>query len=158
MPDVKPLDPDEESVWRDLARFFVIAPRLLDDDLQRKAGLSLSEYTVLMNLSEAPGSRLRITELANRAYLSGSRMTRLVDQLISHGLVEKGRSPDDGRGTDVTLTDRGQRVLVDAYPTHLVSVRERIMNHVDRKSLPAFGIAMAAIVQSFVTDSSRNQV
>lgn len=153
VPKVKPLDPEEERLWRDLARFFVLAPRLLDDDLQRNAGLSLSEYSVLMNLSESPGARLRITELANRAYLSGSRMTRLVDQLSSQGLVEKCRSAVDGRGTDVILTERGLRTLVAAYPTHLGSVRERIMKHVDRDSLPAFGNAMAAITRSLASDA-----
>jgi DNA-binding MarR family transcriptional regulator len=154
---VRPLNKDEELVWRDLARFFVVAPRLLDEDLQRNAGLSLSEYTVLMNLSEVPGSRLRITELANRAYLSGSRMTRLVDKMISEGLVEKCRSAGDGRGVEVTLTDRGLDRLAQAYPAHLLSVRERIMNHVDRKALQGFGFAMRSIVQSFASDGPDEQ-
>ena len=63
MPDqpLRPLDPLEEAVWRDLAKFFLIAPRLLDEDLQRGADISLSEYTTLMSLSEAPDHRLRIT-------------------------------------------------------------------------------------------------
>jgi DNA-binding MarR family transcriptional regulator len=152
VPNLKALDSDEEFVWRNLARFFVVAPQLLDEDLRRNAGLSLSEYTVLMNLSEAPGSRLRITELANRAYLSGSRMTRLVDTLISEGLVEKCRSADDGRGTDVTLSDRGRRRLVDAYPAHLRSVRERIMNHLERDALNGLGTAIGSIVGSFDSD------
>jgi hypothetical protein len=45
----------------------VIAPRLLDEDLQRGGNISLSEYTVLMNLSEAPTGRLSVSELADRA-------------------------------------------------------------------------------------------
>lgn len=146
---MKPLDVDEEPVWRDLARFFVVAPRLLDDDLQRGAGLSLSEYTVLMNLSEAPDSRLRISELAGRAYLSGSRMTRLVDQLASNGYVEKSRSSADRRGIDVTLTECGSYRLSSAYPTHLASVRRRIMDQIDRAALGDFGRAIAAVVESF---------
>ena len=97
-----PLDAIEEQAWRSLARFFVVAPRLLDEDLQRGAHISLSAYTVLLHLSEAPERALRITELANRAYLSGSRTTRLVDELIADGLVAKERNAEDGRGFDVS--------------------------------------------------------
>ena len=99
-----------------LARFFVVAPRLLDEDLQRSAHMSLSAYTILLHLSEAPGRALRITELANRAYLSGSRTTRLVDESITDQLVTKERNAADGRGFDVTLTDEGLAALERAYP------------------------------------------
>ena len=68
--------------------------------------MSLSAYSILMQLSEAPGRTLRITELAGRAYLSGSRTTRLVDELIADRLVTKERNASDARGFDVTLTGR----------------------------------------------------
>jgi len=105
--ELTPLDAIEEPTWRALARFFVAAPRLLDEDLQRGAHISLSAYTILLHLSEAPGWALRITELASRAYLSGSRTTRLVDELIADQLVTKQRNAADGRGFDVTLTEKG---------------------------------------------------
>jgi DNA-binding MarR family transcriptional regulator len=143
-----PLDAVEEPTWRALARFFVVAPRLLDEDLQRGAHMSLSAYTVLLHLSEAPGRALRITELANRAYLSGSRTTRLVDELIADGLVAKERNAEDGRGFDVTLTEEGLAALQRAYPVHLRSVRARVLNHVDRSTLPCFAKAVSAIAES----------
>jgi DNA-binding MarR family transcriptional regulator len=143
-----PLDAVEEPAWRALARFFVVAPRLLDDDLQRGAHISLSAYTILLHLSEAPGRALRMTELANRAYLSGSRTTRLVDELIADGLVAKERNAADGRGFDVTLTDEGLTALQRAYPVHLRSVRARVLDHVDRSTLPCFAKAMCAIADS----------
>jgi DNA-binding MarR family transcriptional regulator len=143
-----PLDAVEEPTWRALARFFVVAPRLLDEDLQRGAHMSLSAYTVLLHLSEAPGQALRMTELANRAYLSGSRTTRLVDELIADGLVAKARNAADGRGFDVTLTEEGLAALQRAYPVHLRSVRARVLNHVDRSTLPCFAKAVSAIAES----------
>jgi DNA-binding MarR family transcriptional regulator len=143
-----PLDAVEELTWRALARFFVVAPRLLDEDLQRGAHMSLSAYTVLLHLSEAAGRALRITELANRAYLSGSRTTRLVDELIADGLVAKERNAEDGRGFDVTLTEDGLAALQRAYPVHLRSVRARVLNHVDRSTLPCFAKAVSAIAES----------
>lgn len=146
--ELSPLDAVEESAWRALARFFVAAPRLLDDDLQRGAHMSLSAYTILLHLSEAPGRALRITELANRAYLSGSRTTRLVDELIADQLVSKQRNAADGRGFDVTLTEEGLAALQRAYPVHLRSVRTRVLDHVDRSTLPCFSSAVIAIAES----------
>jgi DNA-binding MarR family transcriptional regulator len=143
-----PLDALEEPTWRALARFFVVAPRLLDEDLQRGAHMSLSAYTILLHLSEAPGRALRMTELANRAYLSGSRTTRLADELIADGLVAKERNAADGRGFDVTLTDEGLAALQRAYPVHLRSVRARVLDHVDRSTLPSFAKAVSAIAES----------
>ena len=143
-----PLDAVEEPTWRALARFFVVAPRLLDEDLQRGAHMSLSAYTILLHLSEAPGRTLRMTELANRAYLSGSRTTRLVDELIADRLAAKERNAADGRGFDVTLTEEGLAALQRAYPVHLRSVRARVLDHVDRSTLPCFAKAVSAIAES----------
>src|SRR6266702_287250 len=146
--ELKPLDALEEQAWRALARFFVVAPRLLDEDLQRCAHMSLSAYSILMQLSEAPGRTLRITELAGRAYLSGSRTTRLVDELIADRLVTKERNASDARGFDVTLTEEGLAALQRAYPVHLRSVRTRVLDHVDRTTLPCFSRAVIAIAES----------
>jgi DNA-binding MarR family transcriptional regulator len=146
--DLTPLDATEEAAWRALARFFVAAPRLLDDDLQRGAHISLSAYTVLLHLSEAPGWELRMTELANRAYLSGSRTTRLVDELMADRLVSKERNAADGRGFDVSLTQEGMAVLQRAYPVHLRSVRARVLDHIDGSTLPCFARAITAIAAS----------
>ena len=115
---------------------------------QRGAHISLSAYSILLHLSEAPGHALRMTELANRAYLSGSRTTRLVDELIADQLVTKQRNAADGRGFDVTLTDEGLATLQQAYPVHLRSVRTRVLDHVDRSTLPCFSRAVIAIAES----------
>jgi DNA-binding MarR family transcriptional regulator len=111
--------------------------------------MSLSVYTILMQLSEAPGRTLRMTDLASRAYLSGSRTTRLLDELIADQLVTKERSPVDGRSFYATLTDKGLDALTQAYPVHLRSVRARVLDHVDKSTLPCFASAVIAIAESF---------
>jgi DNA-binding MarR family transcriptional regulator len=146
--NLQPLDSIEEAAWRDLARFFVVAPRLLDEDLQRGTNLTLSAYSTLAHLSEAPDRVLRITELAGRAYLSGSRTTRLVDELATGGLVAKRRCPDDARGVEVVLTTQGLERLQRAYPVHLRSVRERVLDHISRSTLPTFADTMRAIAKA----------
>ena len=142
----RPLRGREERVWRDVARVLAVAPRLLDEDLQRGANISLSEYAVLLHLSEAETGQLRVLELADLADLSGSHMTRIIGDLAKGGFVVKTRNPEDGRGIDVQITKPGLKRLRDAYPTHLASVRSRIMNHVDPKDLSCFGDVLASIV------------
>jgi len=143
----EPLKAREERVWRDVARFLSVAPRLLDEDLQRGADISLSEYAALLHLSEAEAGHLRVRELADLAELSGSHMTRVVDALTRARLVTKSRNPEDGRGIDVQITKAGLKRLRDAYPIHLASVRSRIMNQVEPRQLSCFGDVMAAIVK-----------
>ena len=98
MATVQPLSPAEEALWRATMRILKVLPRHLDTDLIRGAGLTASEYTTLMSLSEAPDRELRMSDLANATGLSASRTTRLVDDLQSRGLVTKVASSSDARG------------------------------------------------------------
>lgn len=134
-------------MWRDVARLLTVAPRLLDEDLQRGANISLSEYAVLLHLSEAETGQLRVRELADLADLSGSHMTRIIGDLARGGFVVKNRNAEDGRGIDVQITEAGLSRLRDAYPVHLASVRSRIMNQIEPKALSSFGEVMTAIVR-----------
>jgi DNA-binding MarR family transcriptional regulator len=137
-----PLDPSEELLWRALLRIAVTLPRLLDEDLVHATGVSLSEYVILMNLSEAPDRELRLTDLANAAALSLSRVSRLVDDLRSRGLVTKRRATGDTRSAIAALTPAGFQRLVRTYPDHLRSSRRRVMDHID----PALKAQTAAVL------------
>ena len=129
MPELVPLSPDEEVLWRAMMRILATLPRALDYDLLHSAGLALHEYAVLLNLSEAEDREMRMTELAAAVGLSPSRITRLVDDLKVRGLVTKLRSASDGRGNVARLTDKGFSRLEAAYPDHLASVRSRVLDH-----------------------------
>lgn len=119
-------------MWRALARLLILLPRALDADLQDAARLSLGEYAVLMNLSEAPNRQLRITELAIRVGLSPSRISRMMDNCAAQGLITKTRVADDARGSLAALTDAGLARLRAAYPAHLASVRDRVIDHLGK--------------------------
>ena len=111
MSKVRPLSPAEETLWRATMRIVKVLPRHLDTDLVRGAGLTASEYTTIMNLSEAPNRELRMNDLASATGLSASRTTRLVDDLQSRGFVTKVASSSDGRGNVARLTPRGMAKL-----------------------------------------------
>jgi DNA-binding MarR family transcriptional regulator len=157
-----PLSEDEELLWRALLRVVVALPKALDEDLVRATGVSLTEYTVLMNLSEAADQELRLADLAAAVGLSVSRISRLVEDLRARDYVSKRRCAADGRGAIATLTPQGLRRLQSAYPEHLASARRRVVNHFAANDRPAardllVGIAAqltSALGSAVVVDTS----
>ncbi|MET7396930.1 MarR family winged helix-turn-helix transcriptional regulator [Dactylosporangium sp. NPDC005572] len=125
----RPLTPDEDALVRALPRLMYALPRAIDADLMREQRLSLSEWTALMRLSEAPGLRLRMGELAAACELSLSGMTRIVGRLEEQGAVERVRAADDARGWTAVLTDAGRARLDRAWPSNLASVRRHLLDH-----------------------------
>jgi DNA-binding MarR family transcriptional regulator len=146
MAPIEPLSPTEDALWRALMRIVKALPRNLDADLVGGAGLTASEYSTIMHLSEAPNRELRMSELANAAGVSASRTTRLVDELQSRSLVRKVASSTDARGNIAKLTPRGMAKLKEAWPVHLESVRTQFLDHLDPASIPVLAreLSMAA--------------
>jgi DNA-binding MarR family transcriptional regulator len=145
MATTEPLSPTEEELWRAVMRIVRVMPRSLDDDLIRGAGLTASEYTTIMNLSEAPNRELRMADLANATGLSASRTTRLVDDLQSRGLVTKTASSSDARGNIARLTSRGMTKLKSAWPVHVASVRRRFLDCIDASAVEGVASALVAV-------------
>ncbi len=130
---------------RAFARASLVVPRALEADLLRDQSMTLNEYFTLAHLSESPGRRLRMSDLAGAANLSLSGMTRIVDALAALDLVQRERSADDGRGWHAVLTDSGLERLRQAWPTHLASVRRNMFDHVGTADLPGFTAALQRI-------------
>jgi DNA-binding MarR family transcriptional regulator len=145
MAKVEALSAQEDAFWRALIRIVLSLPRRLDNDLAKTVGITSNEYVALMCLSEAPKRELRMTDLANAAALSASRMTRLVDDLQSRGLVTKRASSEDGRGNVAKLSPAGLGKLKKAWPAHLASVRGRVFDHVDPAALNEASRALSQI-------------
>ncbi|MFD7440915.1 MarR family winged helix-turn-helix transcriptional regulator [Streptomyces sp. NPDC059909] len=147
MSDADPLNVDEERFWRALMRVIIALPRSLDEDLLRSTGLSLTDYIVLVNLSEAENQELRMMDLAAACALSASRITRIVETLQARGQVVKRRHEGDGRGLVASLTPEGLKRLRAAYPVHLASARKRVVDQLDGRSLPALVRQFEAVVK-----------
>lgn len=138
---VVPLSEDERAFWLAFHRANLVVPRALDADLLANQGISLSEYVVLMRLSEAPERSMRMSYLAASADLSLSGMTRLVARLGADGLVDRVRTDIDGRGACAVLTDAGFDRLTGAYPDHLASVRRAVLDHLSGFNLKELAAA-----------------
>ncbi len=140
-----PLTSEEEAVWRPLARIVTVLPRALDDQFVNETGISLTDYTVLVSLSEAPSGRLRLTDLANVAALSLSRISRVVESLVRRGLVKKVKCPTDRRAAHAELTGLGREKLATAYPGHLERVRTFLFDHLSSDEVRAAGPILARL-------------
>src|SRR4051794_38597696 len=105
------------EAWGSLLRAHATLMRRLDRDLEQATGLALADFDVLAQLAKAHGE-LRITELADRALISRSGMSRRVARLVDEGLVRRDRASTDARGVVVTLTKEGIARLSETAPVH----------------------------------------
>ena len=132
------LEPDEDRAWNALLKMQQFSLRALDAALQGRAGLSVTEFDVLITLYNAPGARLGMTALAQRVLLSPSGLTHLVTRLERSGLVERVVDPEDGRKFFAVLTEGGDERLRAARPVHNEVLRRTLLSHMapgDRRTL-----------------------
>ncbi len=122
------------QAWRSLLRAHATLMRQLDTDLEKKTGLALADFDVLAQLALA-GGELRMTDLAARALISRSGMTRRVARLVDEGLVRRSDTDADGRGVVVVLTDAGVARLTEAAPVHLRGVSDLFVARLNQREL-----------------------
>ena len=133
------------EAWTRFLRAHSALTRELEPQLAGGHGLTLSDFDVLVQLSQAPGRRLRPVELARSVLLTRSGVTRLVQGLERAGLVERIPSPDDRRSSLVHITEAGRDVLRRASRTHLAGVRERFADRFEEHELRTLSDLLARL-------------
>ncbi len=135
----------EFEAWGGLLRTHAALVRALDHEMQAEHGISLTQYEVLLLLTRSDNCALRMNELADGALLSLSGLSRLVDRLVSLGLVERRQCPTDRRGAFAVITPAGRRRFAAARPTHLDGVRRRLIDPLPPESVAALAAAWATL-------------
>jgi DNA-binding MarR family transcriptional regulator len=120
----------ELAAWRGMLEVHARVTRQLDAQMHAEHGLSITEYEVLMFLADAPGHRMRMSEIAEGVLLSRSGCTRLVDRLVELGHVTRSAATTDGRGLYAELTDAGLTKIEAARRTHREGIRRFFLEHV----------------------------
>lgn len=139
------LDEDQQQAWRAYNRGTARLTERLDRDLHERHGLSIADYEVLVILSEAEDRTMRMTELADSALFSKSRLSHAIARLERAELVRRENCPDDKRGIFAVLTDAGYRRLTEAAPTHVAGVREYLVDAVSAAELQTIGRAFGEV-------------
>jgi DNA-binding MarR family transcriptional regulator len=119
---------------------------LLDQTLQAEVGMPLSWYDVLLELNAAPERRLRMTDLGERVVLSRTRVSRLVDEIATAGLVVREQNPQDGRSAYATLTAEGLKRYRKAAPTYLAAIEQHFSSRLDDDQLRTISKALQQVL------------
>jgi DNA-binding MarR family transcriptional regulator len=117
------LDDDEQHAWRAFVRMQKRLDAELNRQLQATANLSLADYDVLVQLTEAPEGRLRPYQLQKTLDWEQSRLSHHLGRMQRRDLVRREECDSDGRGAYVVLTDAGRQAITDAAPDHVETVR-----------------------------------
>jgi DNA-binding MarR family transcriptional regulator len=133
------------DAWGSLLRAHATLLRQLETDLERETGLALADFDVLAQLAHAGGD-LRMTELAARALISRSGMTRRVARLVDEGLVRRANADTDARGIVVSLTDAGVARLTETAPVHVRGISELFVARLDDEELAVLERALDKVV------------
>jgi DNA-binding MarR family transcriptional regulator len=139
--------PDKRGLeaWRSLLMAHATLMRRLEIDLEQATGLALADFDVLAQLASAGGD-LRMTDLAARALISRSGMTRRVGRLVDEGLVRRANADADARAVVVALTDAGIARLAETAPVHLRGVSDLFVSQLSDRELASLEKALDKVI------------
>ena len=140
------LDETEQAAWRAWLEVMRLLPNHLEDRLHERHGLTLTDYQVLVEVSESAEHRLRMTELSHRTQLSKSRLSHQIGRMEAEGFVRRVPDPEDRRGVVAELTATGKQLLEDAAPTHVEGVRSHLIDHLSTEEQAVLATAFSRVL------------
>jgi DNA-binding MarR family transcriptional regulator len=148
------LDAQEQQVWAQLSTMILRLQPVLSAQLQREFGISQFEYLILARLSEAPGSKLRMSVLATTTGSSLPRLSQAVGRLEKRGWIARQPDAEDSRYTLAVLNRAGLRQLKEAAPSHVEAVREFVFDRLTRVQAKQLGAICQRILDGLPPDES----
>ncbi|BBY18678.1 MarR family winged helix-turn-helix transcriptional regulator [Mycolicibacterium litorale] len=141
------LTPDELAAWRSFVDMHHLLERHLGRYLQRDFGLSDSDFEVLVELSEAPGGRMRAYELGQATMWEKSRLSHHLSRMEKRGLVRREADPDAGaRYPCVAITPTGQAAIESSAPANAARVRKLFIDVLGPDRLAVFHQASDEVI------------
>jgi DNA-binding MarR family transcriptional regulator len=151
------LNATEQQAWRSWIAMRTLLDDQLNRELQERHGLSLSDYEILVRLSEAPERRLRMSDLAAATLASRSRLSHQIDRLETAGIVQRMTCPEDRRGSFAALTEHGWQTLVAAAPDHVAGVRRHFVDVLGTDAFTRLGQSCAKVAGRLCRESGTDQ-
>jgi DNA-binding MarR family transcriptional regulator len=147
------LTEEQQQIWRGYLTMASQLQTAMHRQLQQDCELSLSDYDVLVELSEE--GPLRINELGEALGWEQSRLSHQLRRMRGRGLVVRHGSGDDRRGATVELTDSGRAALDAAAPGHVELVRSAVFDGLTATQLRAFGSVIETVLERLATSPTR---
>lgn len=142
------LTADEQRTWRTYLRLNSLLLARLNRQLQQDSGLTLPEYEVLVQLSEAPQQQRRPFQICEALNWEQSRLSHQLTRMQHRGLVAREECEADGRGAFVVLTAAGANAIRSAAPGHVAAVRRLVFDRLGDDQRAAFEQACTAIIDA----------
>ncbi|MFJ7413737.1 MarR family winged helix-turn-helix transcriptional regulator [Streptomyces sp. NPDC098077] len=139
------LTDEEQHAWRAYLHATTLLEDHLDRQLQRDAGMPHIYYGLLVQLSQAPRRRMRMTELARNAKITRSRLSHAIARLEKNGWVRREDCPSDKRGQNAVLTDDGYAMLRRSAPGHVEAVRQAMFDRLTPEQVSSLGEIMRVL-------------
>ena len=139
------LSDEEQQAWRATVQLSQLLMRQLDRDLT-PYNLNGRDYEILVELSEAPDHRLRMTDLADATSQSRSRLSHQISRMEKRGLVRRDECEGDKRGTFAVLTKAGFETIERVAPHHVEQVRRHFIERLTAEQLEEVRSAFQPIV------------
>lgn len=136
---------EELAAWR---AFIETSERIrgaIGSRLQADSGLSTGDYSVLLSLSEAPGNRVRSSELAAAIGWERSRLSHHLGRMEQRGLIRRDNCLTDSRGAEAVLTPEGAAAFRRASPPHLHAIQELFVSALTAEQLETVTTISAAL-------------
>jgi len=140
------LTTDEQQAWRATVHLSQLLMRQLDRDLNAH-GLNGHDYEILVELSEAPEHRLRMTELADATSQSRSRLSHQISRMENRGLVRRDDCEGDKRGTFAVLTAEGMAAIERVAPHHVENVRRHFIDRLSSRQREEVRDAFTPVIE-----------
>lgn len=120
----------------------------MDRDAEASGRPPFSEHHILATLDGGPPEGIRPTDLAERAALTKSGLTRAIDRLESQGLIARRPCPTDARGQLIVLSAQGRRVLRRSAPEHFRSIARNFADHLTDRETPVVTAALERVADA----------
>jgi DNA-binding MarR family transcriptional regulator len=126
--EVRWLSTAQERVWRQWVELNARVTVTLQREMQEDSGLSMPDFEVLVNLTDSPEGRVRVTDLATQMLWERSRLSHHVTRMERRGMVERSDCAEDGRGAWIVITPAGRAAIEKAAPGHVETVRRLVFD------------------------------
>ena len=133
------LDAREQASWRAYLDMTAKLTARLNREMQAASGISIADFSVLVQLSEHADARMRVLELARALGWEKSRLSHQLTRMQQRGLIERSYCSEDRRGAFVVLTEKGRETVVAAAPLHVEAVRRYVFDELTPEQVDALG-------------------
>ena len=113
---------------------------------KNELNITYESYYCLLGLTKV--SSLTMKEIATDFYFGKQQTTRIINQLLEHGFVEKVVSQQDKRVTHVSITENG-RMYLKKNPFDTTDLKEDLSRRLTQKDMKEFNESLDVLLKIF---------